>query len=161
MFVDESSQFRSQFLMIEPPIPFQDLLSLRGKTNTIPPVLIWVHIRSASLSKTYDPTIKNKCMNLILFASQSKRSPLDYMSMMYDLWLLKFQLLFSDVKISGQAASKCIDLLSDRCNYKGQTNCKGKCINNYHWSTVVGRFLLGTRSVAFSTHILICVTRPL
>jgi len=83
---------------------------------------------------------------------------------MYDLLLLKFQLLFSDVKISGQAASKIIDLLSDRCNCKGQTmepKCKGKYINNYHWSTVVGSVLLGTRSVAFSTHILICVTRPL
>jgi len=79
---------------------------------------------------------------------------------MYDLLLFKFQLLFSDVILSSQTASKVIDLLSDGCNCK-EPKCKGKSINNYHWSTVVGSFLLGTRSVAFSTHILICVTRPL
>jgi hypothetical protein len=40
--------------------------------------------------------------------------------------LSKFQLLFSDVAISGETASKIIDLLSDRCNCKGPTE-EPKC----------------------------------
>jgi hypothetical protein len=50
---------------------------------------------------------------------------------MYDLLLLKFQLLFSDVTIPGEVASTIIDLLSDECNYI-EPKCKGKSINNYH-----------------------------
>jgi hypothetical protein len=50
---------------------------------------------------------------------------------MYDLLLLKFQLLFSDVTIPAEVASTIIDLLSDECNYK-EPKCKGKSINNYH-----------------------------
>jgi hypothetical protein len=44
---------------------------------------------------------------------------------MYDLLLLKFQLLFSDVTIPGEVASTIIDLLSDECNYI-EPKCKGK-----------------------------------
>ena len=163
MFVYESAQFRSQFLMIDPH-PLSRFIYLCEAKQTLFPLHSYGYISvQHRFQRLTIRSIKNKCMNLILFASQSKRSLLDYMymSMMYDLWLLKCQLLFSDVKISGQAASNIIDLLSDRCNYKGQTKCKGKYINNYHWSTVVGSFLLGTRSVAFSMHILICVTRSL
>ena len=160
----EAAQFRSQFLMIDPH-PLSMFIYLCEAKQTLFSLYSYGYISIQHLFQRLTiRSIKNKCMNLILFASQSKRSLLDYMFMMYDLWLLKFQILFSDVKISGQAASKLIELLSDRCNCKGPTEepkCKGKSINNYHWSTVAGSFLLGTRSVAFSTNILIRVTRPL